>query len=247
MSASEIITEVKPMSLNPNKKTVGVIAAMASEIDALKASLPGAEEEVISGVTYVYGELPACNLVMAQCGIGKVFAAMCAQTMILRFHPDQLLNIGVGGSLTPKLNIADVCIATAVVQHDLDTTGLGDPMGMVSGINVVEFNCAEEITGKLCAGAETLGIHFEQGIIASGDQFISDADVKKRLVDSFHAIVCEMEGGAIGHVCYVNQVPFAILRAVSDNGDENAQRAYEDALDRASDVAIQIAKQYLGI
>ena len=235
------------MSLNPNKKTIGVIAAMASEIDALKAALPGAEEEVISGVTYVYGELENCNLVLAQCGIGKVFAAMCAQTMILRFHPDQLLNIGVGGSLTPKLNIADVGVASAVVQHDMDTTSLGDAPGMVSGISVVEFPCDPDIVSALRACAEALNVHCETGVIASGDQFICDADVKKRIVDTFGAIVCEMEGGAVGHVCYVNQLPFAILRAVSDNGDENAHRAYSDALERASGVATDIAKKYLGM
>ena len=235
------------MSLNPNKKTVGVIAAMASEIDALKQVLPNAAEEIISGVTFVSGELESCNVVLAQCGIGKVFAALCCEAMILRYQPDQILNIGVGGSLTPKLNIADVCVASAVVQHDMDTTGLGDPAGMVSGINVVEFPCEKMITERLLACAADVGVHTETGVIASGDQFISSADVKRRLVDSFHAIVCEMEGGAIGHVCYVNQIPFAILRAVSDNGDENAHNTYENALESASDVAIQIAKRYLGM
>ena len=228
-------------------KTVGVIGAMKPETDALKAALVDPVVETISGVDFVSGRFGNVNLIVAQCGIGKVFAAMCAQTMILRFHPNQLLNIGVGGSLTPKLNIADVGVASAVVQHDMDTTSLGDQPGMVSGISVVEFPCDPDIVSALRACAEALGVHCETGVIASGDQFICDADVKKRIVDTFGAIVCEMEGGAVGHVCYVNQVPFAILRAVSDNGDENAHRAYSDALERASGVATDIAKKYLGM
>ena len=226
-------------------KTVGVIGAMKAETDALKAALTDPVTETISGVDFVSGRFGNVNLIVAQCGIGKVFAALCAQTMILRFHPDFMLNIGVGGSLSEQLNIADVGVARAVVQHDMDTSGLGDPPGMVSGINIIEFPCDASLIEGLNAAAASLGVHTQTGVIASGDIFVRDSETKRRLVDMFSAIVCEMEGGAVAHVCYVNQVPFCVLRAVSDNGDENAERAYADALQRASDVALNVAMAYL--
>ena len=226
-------------------KTVGVIGAMKAETDALKAALTDPVTETISGVDLVSGRFGNVNLIVAQCGIGKVFAALCAQTMILRFHPDFVLNIGVGGSLSEQLNIADVGIARAVVQHDMDTSGLGDPPGMVSGISIIEFPSDEGLVAGLNAAAASLGVHTQTGVIASGDVFVRDSETKRRLVDMFSAIVCEMEGGAIAHVCYVNQVPFCVLRAVSDNGDENAERAYANALQTASDVALNVTMAYL--
>ncbi|MBR1566118.1 MAG: 5'-methylthioadenosine/adenosylhomocysteine nucleosidase [Oscillospiraceae bacterium] len=224
---------------------IGVIGAMASEIDALKASLENAETVTVSGIDFVSGRLGNVDLVVAQCGIGKVFAALCAQAMIMLFGPSLIVNIGVGGSLTPGLNIADVGIGRAVVQHDMDTSGLGDPVGLISGINRVELPCDEAAVAAMEKAAAALGVHTETGVIASGDLFVSDESVKRRIVDRFSAIVCEMEGGAIAQVCYVNQIPCVILRAVSDNGDSEAERAYTDALQRAADVALAVLKAYL--
>ena len=154
--------------MNRKTKTVGVIGAMKAETDALKAALTDPVTETISGVDFVSGRFGNVNLIVAQCGIGKVFAALCAQTMILRFHPDFVLNIGVGGSLSEQLNIADVGVARAVVQHDMDTSGLGDPPGMVSGINVIEFPCDAALIEGLTSAAASLGVHTQTGVIASG-------------------------------------------------------------------------------
>lgn len=231
--------------MDNNRPLIGVIGAMASEIDALKASLTETETQTISGIDFVFGKLGRADLVVAQCGIGKVFAALCAQTMIMYYGPDAVINIGVGGSLTPKLNIADVGIGRAVVQHDVDTTGLGDPIGMISGLGLVELPCDGAIVSALEQAAASLGVHTETGVIASGDIFVNDAAVKQRLVDTFSAIVCEMEGGAIAQVCCVNEIPCAILRAVSDNGDESANRDYTDALQRAADVALDVVRAYI--
>lgn len=233
------------MYISSERRCVGVIGAMASEIDALKASIEKPEYATISGIEFVSGSFGNVDVVVAQCGIGKVFAAMCAQTMIMYYGPDMILNIGVGGSLTPELNIADIGIGRAVVQHDLDTTGLGDPVGMVSGINIVELPCDAKIVDGLEKAAASLGVHSTTGVIASGDVFVNDPIVKRRLVDTFSGIVCEMEGGAIAQVCYVNEIPCAVLRAVSDNGDESANRDYSDALQRAADVALDVTKTYL--
>lgn len=227
------------------RKCIGVIGAMASEIDALKQSLKEPETVTVSGIDFVSGKLGNADLVVAQCGIGKVFAALCAQAMIMLFGPDLILNIGVGGSLSKNLNIADVGIGRAVVQHDLDTTGLGDPVGMVSGLNIVELPCDETVVAALEQAAASIDVHTETGVIASGDVFVNDEAVKRRIVDTFHGIVCEMEGGAIAQVCYVNHIPCGVLRAVSDNGDEDANRDYTDALQRAADVALDVLRAYI--
>ncbi len=233
------------MYISSDRRCIGVIGAMASEIDALKASVENPETTSVSGIDFVSGSFGNVDIVVAQCGIGKVFAAMCAQAMIMYYGPDMILNIGVGGSLTPELNIADVGIGSAVVQHDLDTTGLGDPVGMISGINMVELPCQSMIVDGLEKAAASLGVHTKTGVIASGDVFVNDPAVKQHLVETFSGIVCEMEGGAIAQVCYVNEIPCAILRAVSDNGDEAANRDYSDALQRAADVALDVTKAYL--
>lgn len=151
----------------------------------------------------------------------------------------------MGGSLSKNLNIADVGIGRAVVQHDLDTTGLGDPVGMVSGLNIVELPCDETVVAALEQAAASIDVHTETGVIASGDVFVNDEAVKRRIVDTFHGIVCEMEGGAIAQVCYVNNIPCGVLRAVSDNGDEDANRDYTDALQRAADVALDVLRAYI--
>lgn len=232
---------------SPKKQlmTVGVVGAMRSEIDALISEIEEPATETVSGVDYVSGRYGGVRLVAARCGVGKVFAAVCVQTMILRYAPDVIVNIGVGGSLTPKLNIADICVASAAVQHDMDTTSVGDPPGMISGIKVVEFPTDEETRNGLLEAARSLGKNALSGVIASGDVFVSDSKRKKFVTDTFSALVCEMEGGAVAQTCYINGTPFCILRAVSDNGDENAPDTYGDALQRASDAALEVTRAWL--
>lgn len=226
-------------------KTVGVIGAMASEIDALISDIADPVRETVSGVGFVSGEYGNVRLVAARCGVGKVFAAVCAQTMILRYAPDVIVNIGVGGSLTPGLNIADICVASAAVQHDMDTSAVGDPVGMISGINVIEFPTDPAAREGLVEAAESLGKNVMSGVIASGDVFVCDTGRKSFIRDTFSALVCEMEGGAVAQTCYINGTPFCVLRAVSDNGDENAPDSYGNALQRASDAALDVTRVWL--
>lgn len=163
----------------------------------------------------------------AVCGIGKVFAAMCAQTMILLYSPDRIINTGVAGSLSTKLNIGDIAVSDFVVEHDMDTSPLGDPVGMISGINIVDIPADGELADKICAAAEGVGgIRCVKGKIASGDCFVNSAKKKKYISETFGAIACEMEGAAIGHVCYVNKVPFCVIRAISDAADGSSHMDY---------------------
>ena len=151
---------------------------------------------------------------------------MCAEAMIIRYAPDLVINTGVGGTLTRELSIGDVAIAEAVCQHDMDTTALGDEPGLISGINRVYFEADKAAVGMIEEIAGGLGIKTYRGTIASGDRFIASQAEKERIVSTFGAVSCEMEGAAVGHVCFVNSTPFAVIRAISDDADGGACEDY---------------------
>ena len=206
--------------------SIGVIAAMQIEIDALKERLEDSETVTISGIDYVCGKLHGKNVIAANCGIGKVFAAICTEAMILRYAPTLIINSGVAGTLTETLSIGDIAIAKNLVQHDMDTSPLGDPVGLVSGINKIYFDADEKAVAAFEQVTASVGANSAVGTIASGDQFMSDTAKKNAIRDRFNAIACEMEGAAIAHVAYVNNVPFAVLRAISDSASGDAQMEY---------------------
>ena len=120
---------------------IGIIGAMHIEVETVKSLMENKVSETVSGMEFVSGTLFGRKIVVAVCGIGKVAAAMCAQTMILKYSPECIINTGVGGSLDPELHICDVVIAESLVQHDMDTSPLGDPVGLISGINIVNIPC----------------------------------------------------------------------------------------------------------
>ena len=172
---------------------IGIIGAMHIEVETVKSLMENKVSETVSGMEFVSGTLFGRKIVVAVCGIGKVAAAMCAQTMILKYSPECIINTGVGGSLDPELHICDVVIAESLVQHDMDTSPLGDPVGLISGINIVNIPCDGRVTAALLKAAEALdGVRTAAGVIASGDQFIASAEAKIRIVDRFGARVCEM-------------------------------------------------------
>ena len=222
---------------------IGIIGAMQMEVDTLKESLENISTETISGVEFVSGTFGDKEIVAAVCGVGKVFAAICAQTMILKYNVDQMINIGVGGTLTRDLSVLDVALATQVVQHDMDTSPLGAPVGLISGINQIFFESDKGMVNILASCMKDKGIHFVKGTIATGDQFLENPEKKASIREMFQAIACEMEGGSIGHVCFVNNVPFAILRSISD-GDGGAID-YQTFAEKAAVQSIDVVIEYL--
>ena len=224
---------------------IGIIAAMNVEMESLRSYIENPVTETVSGITFVSGMLEGQEVVTAVCGIGKVFAAMCAQTMILRYKPDCIVNTGVAGTLTDKLTIGSIAVSSAVVQHDMDTSALGDPIGMISGINKVLLPASGDLCDQLSACATVLGIRTETGVIASGDQFISSSEKKDAIVKTFGAIACEMEGAAIGQVCYVNRVPFCVLRAISDSADGSSHMDYPTFVGMAAEQSVKLLRTFL--
>ncbi len=219
---------------------LGIIGAMTIEIEGLKEIMTEKKEQIIAGMTFVSGKLCGRDTVVTVCGEGKVNAAMCAQSMILAYSPDIIINTGVAGGLASGLGIADIVVATGVVQHDMDMSPLGHPIGFVCGVNAIEIECDRKIHELLCSCVSDCNIKHQTGIIATGDQFISSDSKKKWLVDEFSASACEMEGGAIGHVCKRNGVPFCILRAISDGGDDAASISFPEFAALAAKNSIKV-------
>ena len=208
------------------KVDIGIIGAMEPEVAALIASLDGAESETVSGVTFHTGLISGKRVAIARCGIGKVFAAIAAEIMILKYAPSLLVNTGVGGGLAPDLATGDIIIARDLCQHDMDTSAIGDPKGLVSGINMIYFEADRRASEILLSAAESLGLKARGGRIASGDKFIASREEKERIVSDFGADACEMEGCAVAQTAFVNGTPFAVVRALSDSADGEATMDY---------------------
>ena len=195
---------------------LGIIGAMQIEIENLKPSIKGAKVEVISGIEFISGKIDGIDVVAAVSGIGKVFAAVCTEIMILHFGVEKVINIGVAGSLVKDLKVLNVAVAESAVQHDMNTTAIGDPAGLVSGINVINFDTDPELRNVVVDVLKAREIPYETGVIASGDLFVDTDRQRQNIHLKFNAIAADMEGGAIAHVCYINNIPFALIRSISD-------------------------------
>ena len=216
------------------KVDIAVIGAMEPEVEALISALEDEKSETVSGITVHTGSIYGKRVAVAKCGIGKVFAAICAQTLILNYSPDLIVNTGVGGALRSGITTGDIVIADSLCQHDMDTSAIGDPKGLVSGINVIYFNADKRAADILLESAGKLGLNATKGRIASGDKFIADKADKARIIADFAADTCEMEGCAIAQTAYVNGTPFAVVRAISDSADGEATMDYPTFLPLAA-------------
>ena len=205
---------------------IGIIGAMEIEVNDLVSRLENKESHLVSGITFYTGDLLGKRVAIARCGIGKVFAAICAEVMILKFAPKLLVNTGVGGALASGLNTGDIVVADKLCQHDMDTSPIGDPVGLVSGINRIWFETDEKAREILLSSAVELGLSASLGSISTGDRFVATRDLKNQIVENFGASACEMEGGAIAHVAFVNETPFIVVRAISDSADGEASMDY---------------------
>lgn len=225
---------------------IGIICAMEIEARRLLEKMQSPVSEKISGVKFIVGKLCGTECVVAVCGVGKVFAAICSQTMLMRYSPELIVNVGVGGTLSERLHCGDIAIASSVVQYDLDTSALGDPRGLVSGINKINFVCDPQSTQLLKALVdERLSVHSRLGVVACGDRFVNSGTEKAEINRWFGALTCDMESGAIGQTCFVNGVPFCVIRSVSDEADGRSHMAYSEFCELAADNAAKLMLAFL--
>lgn len=197
---------------------------MQIEADGIIALCENVKTRIHAKMKFTLGTLHGKDVCIVVCGVGKVNAAMCALMLIEKYKPDIVLNSGVAGSLSPIVGIGDIVVATKSVEHDMNGTALGDKQGEITfpDGNMMFFECDKQASTLLAAICREIpDTKVAQGIIASGDIFVSDRKQRFKINDRFGALACEMEGAAIGHVCVRCEVPYGIIRAISDDLDEN--------------------------
>lgn len=225
---------------------IGIIGAMPIEVDGLISTLTDKQGEAVSGIVFYQGKISGVPCVIACCGPGKVNAAVCTQAMIMRYPVSLVINSGVAGGIGPGVHIGDLVVADGVVQHDFDTSALDGVKGLLPVLNEVVVPTAPEASDTLlqCARRVYDG-NVTRGIIATGDQFISGSEQTDQIRREFGADACEMEGGSIGQVCALNKIPFAVIRAISDHGNEQASVDFPTFARQAAQKTIELLKAAL--
>lgn len=203
---------------------IGIIGAMASEVAALKNLMEITAITQKAGMDFYDGTLSGKSAVVVQCGYGKVNAGMCAQILADIFNVTHIINVGVAGSLNSKLDIGDILISEKALQHDMDAAPLGYAPGQIPELDTFAFPADQAMIDTAVSACRKVNpdIHVFTGLVVTGDQFISSREVKDRLVSTFHGDCAEMEGAAVAQVCYLNHLPFIIIRAISDKADDSA-------------------------
>lgn len=225
-------------------KRTGIIGAMDEEVGILRNEMEVKEVRTIANMDFCEGIIKNKEVVLVRCGIGKVNAAICTQILISVFDIKTVINIGVAGAIRDTLDILDIVISTDVQQHDFDVTGFGYKLGEIPGMEKSIFLASEIlIENALCASKEVLTDNKAvKGRIISGDIFVSDVNLKRNLLKNFNGYCTEMEGAAIGHVCYVNNIPFVVIRAISDKADGSAHGNFKRFVHRAANCSRDIVK-----
>lgn len=228
---------------------VGIIGAMEEEVAALKEAMEVQETIEQASMVFCKGVLCGKEAVIVRSGIGKVNAGICAQILVDRFGVDTLINTGIAGSLDAKIDIGDMVISTDALQHDMDATEFGYPVGQVPRMETLSFPADEELVKKAVQASEKANpdIHTFTGRIASGDQFIASREVKDRISENFHPLCVEMEGAGIAQTAYLNKVSYVIIRAISDKADNSAHVDYPTFERQAIAHSVRLVKELLPI
>ncbi len=207
---------------------IGIIGAMDLEVETLKSHMQNVKITKKANMEFLEGSLNGTPTVIVKCGIGKVNAGMCVQVLADLFGVTHIINTGVAGSLQAQIDIGDIVISTDALYHDMDVTALGYPLGEVPQLGTLEFKADEKLITLAKSSCEEVNpdIHVFTGRVVSGDQFISSKEVKNKIIENFHGLCTEMEGAAIAHAAFLNEIPFVIIRAISDKADDSAEMDY---------------------
>ena len=203
---------------------IAIIGAMKSEVEQLTARMEAVQMISQTGMDFYVGTLAGKEVVVVQCGVGKVNAALCTQILADRFNVSAIINTGIAGSLQAEINIGDVVLSDDAIYHDMDVTVFGYAAGEVPGIGRASFPADRhliEVAGQSCREANP-DIDVFVGRVVSGDQFIMSREKKEWLKANFGGFCTEMEGAAIAHGAFRNEIPFLIIRAISDKADDSA-------------------------
>ena len=209
-------------------KCIGIIGAMEQEVAKIKEKMQDVTITSRARMDFYEGTLEGKKVVVVRSGIGKVNAGMCTQILADLFDVTHIINTGIAGSLDAQIDIGDIVVSTDVLQHDMDVRVFGYPLGEIPQLGTLSFPADERMASLARSVCEKVNTEVKvfSGRIVSGDQFICDKEVKDKLVENFHPLCTEMEGAAIGQAAYLNEIPFVILRAISDKADNSAEMDY---------------------
>jgi adenosylhomocysteine nucleosidase len=225
---------------------IGIIGAMDEEIALYKEGMDLVREVSKAGITYYEGTWEGKDVVLCKCGVGKVNASVCTQILIDAFAVDAVLFTGVAGALHPELEIGDIVVSTDCQHHDMDVTALGFPRGTIPFSDVSIFRADEKlIDAAVKASKQVTEGKTMTGRILSGDQFIASRDTVRELHDIMQGACTEMEGAAVAQVCVMNDVPFVIIRSMSDKADGSAHVNFPEFTKLASKRSYEIVKNML--
>ena len=226
-------------------KKIGIIGAMTPEIELLKNKIDINREDNIAGFDFFLGSIDDKDVIITRCGEGKVNAASCTQILIDRFEVDSIINTGIAGGLHESVKICDVVISNNVTHHDVRKAQME---------NCFPYrDCFEsdekliEVAVKACKSHQSENWNYHIGRIVSGESFIQDSKIKKNLLRDYSPHCVEMEGSAIGHVAYINNIPFVVIRSISDNADDEATISYNDFETIAANKSAEIVLSMLQI
>ena len=210
-------------------KCIGIIGAMEQEVAKIKEKMLDVTITSRARMDFYEGTLEGKKVVVVRSGIGKVNAGMCTQILADLFDVTHIINTGIAGSLDAQIDIGDIVVSTDVLQHDMDVRVFGYPLGEIPQLGTLSFPADERMASLAKSVCEKVNTEVKvfSGRIVSGDQFICDKEVKDKLVENFHPLCTEMEGAAIGQAAYLNEIPFVILRAISDNSAEMDYPTFE--------------------
>jgi len=230
-------------------KKIGIIGAMAEEVEKLKQSFELEEIVKILDYEFYLVKYEDKEIVIVVSGIGKVNAAICAQIMIMKFDVECIVNSGIAGAIDEKLNITDIIISKDLLQHDFDCTGFGYEAGIIPRMGEDSiFKGDEKLLEKIEKAAKENNIDYKIGRIATGDQFISTNEKKMWIKDTFNATCAEMESAAIAQTCFINKIPFLAIRCISDTADERAEMVYTEfekiAIEKCYSITHTFIKEY---
>lgn len=228
--------------------TIAIIGAMEQEVTLLRAQIENLKTHTIAGFEFYTGQLAGKDIILLRSGIGKVNAAISTTILLHHFKPNSVINTGSAGGFDPDLEVGDLVISNAVTHHDVDLTPFGYAAGQVAGLPEVFTPDAHLIAQAEKALANLGGINYKLGLIASGDRFMHQpADVSATREKFPAMIACEMEAAGVAQVCHQFQVPFVIIRALSDIAGKENVLAFDEFLEVAAEQSTKVILEFLSI
>lgn len=226
---------------------LGIIGAMDEEVSKLKEVMDEVEITTKASMDFYKGKISDKDVVVVRSGIGKVNAGICTQILVDCYGVEAVINTGIAGSLNASIDIGDVVLATDALQHDMDATGFGYEPGVIPRMEVSTFVADERLRtlAKECCQRVNPDIKVFEGRVISGDQFISDKNIKNRITSQFAGYCTEMEGAAIAQAAYLNNIPFLIIRAISDKADDSATVDYPTFEAKAIENSVKLMKDMI--